>query len=157
MSKDKDNEDDDKEEENFFTSKTKKDNNNINVDNNNIDIEEINNNNIIPLKEEEENNQTAFLSYKDFYNSGYRDPGKEGRKASRIIFLRSFNNWVKASMINKYCKSLGNEISVLDLCCGKGGDLDKYFMNRIKLYVGADISKDSLDNAMQRLEKIKSN
>ena len=155
MSKDKDNEDDDKEEENFFTSKTKKDNNNINVDNNNIDIEEINNNNIIPLKEEEENNQTGFLSYKDFYNSGYRDPGKEGRKASRIIFLRSFNNWVKASMINKYCKSLGNEISVLDLCCGKGGDLDKYFMNRIKLYVGADISKDSLDNAMQRLEKIK--
>ena len=150
--------DDEDKEENFFGNK---------------------NNNIMPLEEQEvfrempspnpndkdkENEKKQkteskekekFVSYKDYYSSGYRDPGKEGRKASRIIFLRSFNNWVKASMINKYCKKLGKGVAVLELCCGKGGDLDKYFMNNIKLFVGADISKESLKNAMDRLEKIK--
>ena len=49
---------------------------------------------------------------------------------------------------------LGLNLSVLELCCGKGGDLDKYFMNRIKLFVGADISGELLENAKSRLEKI---
>ena len=107
------------------------------------------------LEINEKDKEKELVSYKDYYTFGYRDPGKEGRKASRIIFLRSFNNWVKASMINKYCRMLGKGISVLELCCGKGGDLDKYFMNRIKLFVGADISRESLANAMDRLKKIK--
>ena len=159
--------DEDDNEENFFGNKKEK----------------RKNDNIIPLEEEEvfqeipspkpepenkENNfdekkpkletkekENKFVSYKDYYSSGYRDPGKEGRKASRIIFLRSFNNWVKASIINKYCRKLGKGVAVLELCCGKGGDLDKYFMNKIKLFVGADISRESLSNAMARLEKIK--
>ena len=58
-------------------------------------------------------------------------------------------------MINKYCHKLGKNLSVLELCCGKGGDLDKYFMNKIKLFVGADISGELLENAKTRLEKIK--
>ena len=107
-------------------------------------------------KKPEQVKEKEFVNYQDYYTtSGVRDPGKEGRKASRIIFLRSFNNWVKASMINKYCHILGRDVSVLELCCGKGGDLDKYFMNKIKLFVGADISGELLENAMTRLEKIK--
>ena len=107
-------------------------------------------------RKEEQNNENTFVNYKEYYTtSGVRDPGKEGRKASRIIFLRSFNNWVKASMINKYCHQLGRDLAVLELCCGKGGDLDKYFMNKIKLFVGADISGEVLENAMTRLEKIR--
>ena len=103
----------------------------------------------------ESKEKEKLVSYKDYYTFGVRDPGKEGRKASRIIFLRSFNNWVKASMINKYCRLLGKGASILELCCGKGGDLDKYFMNQIKLFVGADIARESLANAMERLKKIK--
>ena len=100
--------------------------------------------------------EKAFVNYQEYYTTnGVRDPGKEGRKASRIIFLRSFNNWVKASLINKYCHLLGQNLSVLELCCGKGGDLDKYFINKIKLFVGADISGELLENAKSRLEKIK--
>jgi len=106
-------------------------------------------------KLESKEKEKELVSYKDYYTFGYRDPGKEGRKASRIIFLRSFNNWVKASIINKYCRLLGRGASVLELCCGKGGDLDKYFMNQIKLFVGADIARESLVNAMERLKKIK--
>ena len=113
-------------------------------------------NNFLQKKKKEEQNKMPFVNYKDYYTTnGVRDAGKEGRKASRIIFLRSFNNWVKASMINKYCHELGSHLSVLDLCCGKGDDLDKYFVNKIKLYVGADISRELLENAISRLEKIR--
>ena len=109
-----------------------------------------------------ENIDDKFVKAKDYYTTnGVRDPGKEGRKASRIIFLRSYNNWVKATMINKYCSLLSNptsskQLSILDLCCGKGGDLDKFFtQKKVRLYVGADISKEALDNAQERLNKIK--
>ena len=115
-----------------------------------------NKNNFLQKKKKAEQTEKPFVNYQDYYTTnGVRDPGKEGRKASRIIFLRSFNNWVKASMINKYCHELGNHLSVLELCCGKGGDLDKYFMNKIKLFVGADISRELLENAISRLEKIR--
>ena len=116
-----------------------------------------NNNSFLQKKTKPEQvNEKNIVNYQEYYTtSGVRDPGKEGRKASRIIFLRSFNNWVKASLINKYCHFLGPHLSILDLCCGKGGDLDKYFMNRIKLYVGADISGELLENAKTRLEKIR--
>ena len=122
-----------------------------------IKLEEKSNINFLQKKHklESKEKENKFVTPKEYYTLGYRDPGKEGRKASRIIFLRSFNNWVKASMINKYCRKLGKGASVLELCCGKGGDLDKYFLNNIKLFVGADISKESLSNAMSRLEKIK--
>ena len=59
-----------------------------------------------------ENIDDKFVKAKDYYTTnGVRDPGKEGRKASRIIFLRSYNNWVKATMINKYCSLLSNPTS----------------------------------------------
>ena len=167
--------DEDDKEENFFGSKSNNevkskiiplkeeedDEKNLPEDSspnpNKINFEEKSDKKFIQKKHklESKEKETEFVKYKDYYTSGYRDPGKEGRKASRIIFLRSFNNWVKASLINKYCKMLGKGIAVLELCCGKGGDLDKYFLNQIKLFVGADISKESLDNAMARLEKIK--
>ena len=163
MSKSNSIEEDDKEE-NFFDNKEENKENKENKEKEKIQPE-----NTSKIKEEEKSNnflqkkhkletkekENKFVKYKEYYESGYRDPGKEGTKASRIIFLRSFNNWVKASMINKYCRKLGKGASVLELCCGKGGDLDKYFLNNIKLFVGADISKESLSNAMSRLEKIK--
>jgi len=89
-----------------------------------------------------------------YYERDLRDPGIEGRKASRIYFLRSFNNWVKACLIKKYTFKIGRNVSVLDLCCGRGGDLPKYFQSRVKIYVGSDIAEELLQNAMDRLEKI---
>ena len=160
MSKSNSIEEDDKEE-NFFDNKEEnkenKEKEKIKPENTSKIKEEEKSNNFLQKKHklETKEKENKFVKYKEYYESGYRDPGKEGTKASRIIFLRSFNNWVKASMINKYCRKLGKGASVLELCCGKGGDLDKYFLNNIKLFVGADISKESLSNAMSRLEKIK--
>ena len=164
MSKEDLSDDENDMQQTFFNinSKEKEDNNNSphpiespkpKEENSNI----INKNDFLQKKTKPEQPiEKAFVNYQEYYTtSGVRDPGKEGRKASRIIFLRSFNNWVKASMINKYCHKLGKHLSVLELCCGKGGDLDKYFMNKIKLFVGADISGELLENAKTRLEKIK--
>lgn len=100
-------------------------------------------------------NTKEIIEYSKYYKEGIRDPGEEGRKASRVLFLRSFNNWVKAVVINKYCRLLGTNLSVLDLCCGRGGDLKKYFNSKVKLYVGADLSEESLKNAIDRIRKIK--
>ena len=153
--------DDDDKQQTFFNinPKENENNNSPNPDDSpkpEDDKSNNNNNEFLQKKtEREEKIEKKFVNYQEYYTtSGVRDPGKEGRKASRIIFLRSFNNWVKASMINKYCHKLGPQLSVLELCCGKGGDLDKYFMNRIKLFVGADISGELLENAKTRLEKI---
>ena len=134
MSKSNSIEEDDKEE-NFFDNKEdnkeNKEKGKIQPENTSKIKEEEKSNNFLQKKHklEAKEKENKFVKYKEYYESGYRDPGKEGRKASRIIFLRSFNNWVKASMINKYCRKLGKGASVLELCCGKGGDLDKYFLN----------------------------
>lgn len=48
------------------------------------------------------------------------------RNHSKILFTRNFNNWVKMTSINDARRELCDEISVLDLACGRGGDLNKY-------------------------------
>jgi mRNA (guanine-N7-)-methyltransferase len=103
----------------------------------------------------ETNPDTDMINPENYYKRFIRDPGIEGRKASRLLFLRSFNNWVKAALINKACYVLGKELSILDLCCGRGGDLEKYFRNDTRIYVGADLSDESLRNAMDRIIKLK--
>ena len=104
------------------------------------------------------NYKTNIISSKNYYTgeSVIRDPGKEGRKVSNIYFLRTFNNFIKASLISSVLRKLYlKECSVLDLCCGRGGDLDKFFQNNSKVYVGVDMSKEFIYNAKDRIIKIK--
>lgn len=115
----------------------------------------------------EPNLETQFLSkktnpdarstvdHKKYYIDQVRDGGEAERKVSNILFLRQFNNWIKSSLINKYCQKLDSNLSVLDLCCGKGGDIQKYLIQNVSLYVGADLSANELKNAINRLEKKK--
>ena len=49
--------------------------------------------------------------------------------------MRNFNNWVKSILIRTYLSRGGG--SVLDLCCGKGGDLLKWKEGRIRHLVCA--------------------
>ncbi|KAL6538381.1 hypothetical protein OROGR_012369 [Orobanche gracilis] len=64
----------------------------------------------------------------------------EEREASPIIHLKKLNNWIKSVLIQLYAKS-GD--AVLDLACGKGGDLIKWDKARIGYYVGIDIADGS--------------
>jgi len=69
------------------------------------------------------------------------------RAASPIIFLRKFNNFIKAMLVNEYTFR-EEKLSVLDLCCGKGGDIvQKWKRARIAHYVGADLSKTAVEEA----------
>ncbi len=147
----------------FLKNKNNNNNNNINNFNNNSEINIESNNNIetfLNKKHLNDSIQPQLMDHQHYYNDVIRDAGETGRQASRIFFERTFNNWIKAILINKICNELGNSdeknLSVLDLCCGRGGDLKKYFItNKVKLFVGSDLSEKLLQNAMERLKRIK--
>jgi len=85
--------------------------------------------------------------------------GIDQRRISRIIGLRNFNNWVKSVLITRFAHPAlaasnvmdgtrggraGLRGKVLDLGCGKGGDLNKWSKARIKEYVALGRSCSSL-------------
>ncbi|KAJ1917041.1 mRNA cap guanine-N7 methyltransferase [Tieghemiomyces parasiticus] len=80
--------------------------------------------------------------------------GLEKRRESKIIRLRKFNNWVKATLIQRFCR---RGFRVLDIGCGKGGDLGKWGMARIGYYVGIDIAAVSIEQAQARYNENRRN
>jgi mRNA (guanine-N7-)-methyltransferase len=86
--------------------------------------------------------------------------GVEQREFSPIIGLKKFNNWVKSVLIGKFTprpRGRGTGARVLDIGCGKGGDLNKWKQARISLYVGMDIAETSVDQARERWQTMRGN
>ncbi|XP_052819124.1 mRNA cap guanine-N7 methyltransferase-like [Mya arenaria] len=85
-----------------------------------------------------------------------QESGRESRMDSRIFYMRNFNNWIKSVVINealqrvKGDKGHDRDISVLDLCSGKGGDLLKWKKGNIRHIVCADIAETSVEQSEQR-------
>ncbi|XP_058729611.1 mRNA cap guanine-N7 methyltransferase 1-like [Vicia villosa] len=71
----------------------------------------------------------------------------EEREASPIIHLKKLNNWIKSVLIQLYARR-GD--AVLDLACGKGGDLIKWDKAKIGYYVGIDIADGSIKDCRTR-------
>lgn len=69
----------------------------------------------------------------------------DSRDSKLAINIRKMNNFIKSVLINKY-----SENSVLDIACGKGGDLKKYYKNNFKEYMGVDIANLSIEEAKNR-------
>jgi len=69
--------------------------------------------------------------------------GRSGREVSRIIHLRKFNNWVKAVQISKAADywQKGSKATVLDIGCGKGGDMNKWRKAKAHQYIGIGMFK----------------
>ncbi|KAL8803369.1 MAG: hypothetical protein Q9200_006247 [Gallowayella weberi] len=84
--------------------------------------------------------------------------GREWRRTdSRIKGLRGFNNWVKSTIIHKFSPNTdisggGDPLLVLDIGCGKGGDLAKWAQapQDVALYVGIDPAEVSIEQARER-------
>jgi hypothetical protein len=72
--------------------------------------------------------------------------------------MRAFHNFIKKNIIGIYCKGKDR---VLDMACGRGGDINKIIMADVKQYVGIDVDYAGLfqvdDSALNRYNKIKRN
>eukprot|EP00959_Pyramimonas_sp_CCMP1952_P205474 4296939-Pyramimonas_sp.AAC.1 len=73
--------------------------------------------------------------------SSRENQSRSQRKRSPIFHLRLLNNWIKSVLIQKYTP---DNARVLDLACGKGGDLPKWGKANIEYYCGIDIAKESV-------------
>lgn len=80
------------------------------------------------------------------------DQGVQRRQESPIIKLRSFNNWIKFVLISKYSE---RGCTVLDIGCGKGGDLFKWGRAGCSGFIGVDIAEVSVAQARERYDKVR--
>lgn len=94
----------------------------------------------------------------DHYNKR-REVGIHGREESPIIALRKFNNWIKSVLVGQFARGRDPTMDgrtrprggrVLDLGCGKGGDLKKWDKVSPSGLVGADIAAVSIEQAIAR-------
>ncbi|KAI3903279.1 hypothetical protein MKW98_031933 [Papaver atlanticum] len=82
----------------------------------------------------------------DHYSARSKQTYSE-REASPIIHLKKLNNWIKSVLIQLYTRP--GDV-VLDLACGKGGDLIKWDKARVGYYVGVDIAQGSIQDCRTR-------
>lgn len=84
------------------------------------------------------------------------EKGLAERSKSRIIYMRNFNNWIKSTLINEFLTKtknklkLGEPLRVLDMCCGKGGDLLKWEKGNITHLICTDIAEVSIQQCEER-------
>ncbi|KAF5303029.1 hypothetical protein FQR65_LT08358 [Abscondita terminalis] len=89
------------------------------------------------------------------YNT-LEEKGLHERSKSRIFYLRNFHNWIKSMLINEYLtkiketKKHNAPIRVMDMGCGKGGDLLKWRKGGISHLICNDIAAVSLDQCKSR-------
>ncbi|KAK6850742.1 mRNA cap guanine-N7 methyltransferase [Apiospora arundinis] len=123
--------------------------------------------------------QTARGAINDVVRQHYNavpERGRDWRKTnSNIKGLRVFNNWVKSTIIQKFSPDedhtpgahergrdlagvAGKDLLVLDIGCGKGGDLGKWQQapQNVALYVGLDPAEVSIDQAQDRYRNMSS-
>lgn len=79
---------------------------------------------------------------------------QDERFQSSILHMRNLNNWVKATLISHY--SPRPALKVLDLACGKLGDLRKWKLAGVQQYCGIDISATGLTDGVSRFCDINS-
>ena len=78
------------------------------------------------------------------------------------IDFKKFHNYIKSQLIFTYFnKQFNNEktLSILDLACGRGGDIYKMYYISVAKYVGVDIDYNGLvsqvDGAIKRYQHLK--
>ena len=89
------------------------------------------------------------------------------KRTNLIKKMREFNNWIKSIIIYTFCspgrKERGGKVSrksMLDIGCGRGGDLMKIYHARVGEYVGFDTDYEGIysisDGAISRYNYLKS-
>ncbi|EDW63661.1 mRNA cap guanine-N7 methyltransferase [Drosophila virilis] len=89
-----------------------------------------------------------------------KEAGRKERHKSKIYFMRNFNNWIKSQLINEFMafikqqQRVGDALRVLDMCCGKGGDLLKWDKAQISHLICTDIAEVSVEQCQRRYQDI---
>jgi SAM-dependent methyltransferase len=61
--------------------------------------------------------------------------------------MRNFHNWIKSILIYTHCNPTYEQdksLSVLDIGCGRGGDIMKFYYAKVSFYVGIDLNNPNL-------------
>jgi SAM-dependent methyltransferase len=76
--------------------------------------------------------------------------------------MRNFHNWIKSIVIYTHCNPTYEEdknMSVLDIACGRGSDIMKFYYSKVDFYVGVDIDNNGLispvDGAISRYNRLR--
>lgn len=84
---------------------------------------------------------------------------KQTRLASA---MRQYHNFIKSNLIYTYCNKMynsNNQLSVLDIACGRGGDLNKFYYTAVASFVGIDIDaegiKSPVDGIISRYNQLR--
>ena len=80
----------------------------------------------------------------------YNQTAKNSHLTNELGEAAKVHNWIKSLLIQNCCKR--NDI-VLDIGCGRGGDVKKFKKAKIKKIIGIDLSEDSLQEMKQRCEQ----
>ena len=104
------------------------------------------------IKEEVNNKVSKYYTHDD---SGEKSDVLDERSRSIDSNIRNFNNHIKhrlyKTVISHYRNKTGiNDISLLDLGAGKGGDLNKYITNNISKVHALDYDKVNISNLKAR-------
>lgn len=68
--------------------------------------------------------------------------------------IRTYNNVIKREVIRFFIGGSMVKIKVLDLCCGRGGDLGKILSHpTVRRYRGVDISNEAVKEAIRRVKQ----
>lgn len=80
-----------------------------------------------------------------------RFQSREERAQGPLFALKKYHNAVKRTLLQMYATRAD---SLLDLCCGRGGDIQKWNACKIKRVVGLDISHKEILEARSRYETL---
>lgn len=82
-----------------------------------------------------------FEKLKDYTKSSVKNFVYYQKQTDRGEHMRNFHNFIKGNMISSYCM---RGTSVLDIGCGRGGDINKFINAGVSEYVGTDVDSNGL-------------
>lgn len=104
-----------------------------------------------------ENKDVKSIIRQHYNQRTHQSKNQGSRTRSPIYKMRNFNNAIKYMLLGNWVKrrSENAPLVILDLCCGKGGDLNKCEFVNVNQYVGIDISDASVREAFSRYSRSK--
>lgn len=104
-----------------------------------------------------ENKDINSIVRQHYNQRTYQSKLQGSRTKSPIYKMRNFNNAIKYMLIGNWVKRRAPQapLVLLDMCCGKGGDLNKCEFVGVDQYIGIDISDASVREAFSRYSQNK--